>query len=48
MKKDPSIQQALGIPSAEAIYAVIALGYSDEVYQRTTGCKKVAPRYFEG
>ncbi len=48
IKKDPSIQQALGIPSEEAIYAVIALGYSDEVYQRTTGRKKPVQRYFEG
>lgn len=48
MKKDPSIQQSLGIPSEEVIHAVIALGYSDEVYQRTAGRKKVTPRYFEG
>jgi len=48
MKKDPSIKQAAGIPSEEEIYAVIALGYPDEVYQRTTGRKKVTPRYFEG
>ncbi|MDP2156193.1 MAG: nitroreductase family protein [Nitrospirota bacterium] len=48
MKKDPSIQQALGIPSEEAIHAVIALGYSDEVYKRTTGRKKPIQRYFEG
>lgn len=48
MKKDLSIQQTLGIPSEEAIHAVIALGYSDEVYQRTTGRKKPVQRYFEG
>ncbi len=48
MKKDPSIQLTLGIPPEEKIHAVIALGYSDEVYQRTAGRKKVAPRYFEG
>ena len=48
MKKDRSIQQAVGIPSEEEIHAVIALGYSGEVYQRTAGRKKVTPRYFEG
>ena len=48
MKKDPSIQKTIGIPSDEEIHAVIALGYPGEVYQRTTGRKKVTPRYFEG
>ena len=40
--------QSIGIPPAEEIHAVIALGYSDEVYQRTAVRKKVTPRYFEG
>ncbi|MBI5074042.1 MAG: nitroreductase family protein [Nitrospirae bacterium] len=48
MRKDPSIQQSLNMPAEEAIHAVIALGYSDEVYQRTTGRKKPIQRYFEG
>ena len=48
MKKDPSIQKSIGIPAEEEIHAVIALGYSDEVYQRVAGRKKVTPRYFEG
>jgi len=48
MKKDPSIQQSVGILSEEEIHAVIALGYSDEIYQRVAGRKKVTPRYFEG
>ncbi len=48
IKKDPSIQQSVGIPSEEEIHAVIALGYSDEVYQRVAGRKKVTARYFEG
>ena len=48
MKKDPSIQLTLGIPPEEQIHAVIALGYSDEVYERTTGRKKPTQRYFEG
>ena len=48
MKEDPLIQQSLGIPSEEKIYAVIALGYPDETYQRVAGRKKVTLRYFEG
>jgi nitroreductase/NAD-dependent dihydropyrimidine dehydrogenase PreA subunit len=48
MKKDPSIKRSVGIPAEEEIHAVIALGYSDEVYQRKAGRKKVTPRYFEG
>ena len=48
MKKEPSIRQSIGIPSDEEIHAVIALGYSDEVYQQVAGRKKVIPRYFEG
>jgi len=48
MKKDPSIKRSIGIPAEEEIHAVIALGYTDEVYQRVTGRKKVTPRYFEG
>ena len=47
MKKDPSIQKAVGIPSEEEIHVVIALGYSDEVYQRVAGRKKATLRYFE-
>jgi nitroreductase/ferredoxin len=48
IKRDPSIQRSIGIPTEEEIHAVIALGYPDEVYQRITGRKKVTPRYFEG
>ena len=48
IQKDPSIQQAIGIPAEEEIHAVISLGYPDEVYQRAAGRKKVTPRYFEG
>lgn len=48
MKKDPSIKKSIGIPSEEEVHAVITLGYSDEVYQRTAGRKNVTPRYFEG
>jgi nitroreductase/NAD-dependent dihydropyrimidine dehydrogenase PreA subunit len=48
VKNDPSIQISIGIPPEEKVYAVIALGYPAEVYQRTAGRKKVTPRYFEG
>jgi nitroreductase len=48
MKRDPSIQRAVGIPAEEEVHAVIALGYSDEVYERVAGRKKVTQRYFEG
>jgi len=48
MKKDPSIQRSIGIPSEEEIHAVVALGYQDEVYQRVAGRKNVTPRWFEG
>ena len=48
MKRDPSIQRSIGIPSEEDIHTVIALGYPDEVYQRIAGRKNVTLRYFEG
>jgi nitroreductase/NAD-dependent dihydropyrimidine dehydrogenase PreA subunit len=48
MKRDPSIRRSIGIPAEEEIHAVIALGYTNEVYQRIAGRKKVTPRYFEG
>lgn len=40
MKKDDGIQQSIGIPAKEAVYAVIALGYPDEQYARLAGRKK--------
>jgi nitroreductase len=48
MKRDPLIKRAVGIPAEEEVHAVIALGYSDESYERTAGRMKVTPRYFEG
>ena len=48
MRRDPSVRRSLGIPEEEDVYSVIALGYPDEVYQRTAGRRKVTPRYFEG
>ncbi|MDG4475001.1 nitroreductase family protein [Thiovibrio frasassiensis] len=46
MARNTKIQQALGIPAAEEIHAVIALGYPAEPYQRLTGRKPLTPRYF--
>ena len=48
LQEDPKIKLRLGIPADEKIYAVIALGYPDEVYQRATGRKLPVIRYFEG
>ena len=47
MKRDRSIQRLLGIPDKESTYAVLALGYPDEKYQRLAGRRKIDPRYFE-
>ena len=48
MKRDPRIKQRIGIPREEHIYAVIALGYSEEKYIKPAGRKKIVPRYYEG
>jgi nitroreductase/NAD-dependent dihydropyrimidine dehydrogenase PreA subunit len=48
MKNDRKIQGAIGIPAHETVYAVIALGYPDEFYQRQTGRKKPVIRVLEG
>jgi nitroreductase/NAD-dependent dihydropyrimidine dehydrogenase PreA subunit len=37
MKRDSSIQKTMGIPEEERVYAVIALGYPNEPYQRIAG-----------
>lgn len=48
MKRDPRIKQRIGISREEHIYAVIALGYSEENYIKPAGRKKIVPRYYEG
>lgn len=48
LKNDPAIARFMNIPENEKIYSVIALGYPDETYRRTTGRKRVSPRFFEG
>jgi nitroreductase len=45
MKRDPRIQQRLGIPKDEAIYAVIALGQPDQAFCRPAGRKKPMVRF---
>jgi nitroreductase len=47
IRRDKNIQKAIGIPDDETIYAVVALGYPDEYYQRQAGRKKPLIRSFE-
>ena len=46
MKRDRRILRWMGIPDDENAYAVIALGYPKERYQRVTGRKRALVRYF--
>ena len=45
MRRDPSIKHLIGIPAKEPVYAVIAIGYPDEPYQRPAGRRKPLLRY---
>lgn len=45
MQHDPAIKEILAIPRQEEIYAVIALGYPNEHYQRLTGRRPLQPRF---
>ena len=45
MQRDRTIVQSLGIPANETPYAVIAIGWPDEHYQRVAGRKAVVIRY---
>lgn len=47
MQYDPAIKDILAIPRPERIYAVIALGYPNEHYQRLTGRRPLQPRFPE-
>lgn len=47
MKRDRAIKQNIGIPDEEKVYAVIALGYTKEIYKISAGRKKVTSRYYE-
>ena len=46
MQNDKKIQQSLGIGRKETVYAVIALGYSTETYQRVAGRRRPLVRFF--
>ncbi len=46
MKRDPNIVRMLGIPDHETPYAVIALGWPEETYQRVAGRKPATIRFF--
>lgn len=45
MRHDASIAKKLGVGADEEIYAVIAVGYGREVYQRPAGRKRVEARF---
>jgi len=47
INRDQRIKKRLGMPKAEIVYSVIALGYPAEKYQRPALRKKVTPRYPE-
>ncbi|MFH0958148.1 MAG: nitroreductase family protein [Pseudomonadota bacterium] len=47
MKRNRKIQNSIGIPTDENVYAVVALGHTAEEYRRIAGRKKVTVRYFE-
>lgn len=46
IKNERKIQKIVGIPDEETVYAVIALGYPNEVYQRQAGRKSPVMRVF--
>jgi nitroreductase/NAD-dependent dihydropyrimidine dehydrogenase PreA subunit len=48
MNESSEIKRSIGIPEAETVYAVIALGYPDESYETVAGRKRPVMRYFEG
>lgn len=45
IKRDRNLKKLLGIPADESIFAVIALGYPDEQYEKAVYRKKITPRY---
>ena len=48
MKRDKSINRFIGLPDDETPYAVIALGYPDEQYDKVAGRKRAILRYADG
>lgn len=47
MERDPTLKDAVDIPRDETVYAVIALGYPNEKYERLTGRKRFTLRFVE-
>jgi nitroreductase/NAD-dependent dihydropyrimidine dehydrogenase PreA subunit len=47
LERQPAIKESLGIPRQEKVYAVIALGWPAEKYQRLTGRKETVVRFVE-
>jgi len=47
MKRDPSINSSIGLPDNETPYAVIAVGYPDEQYEKVAGRKRAVLRIVE-
>jgi len=45
MKRDKRINQSIGLPNDETPYAVIALGYPNEQYEKVAGRKSAILRY---
>jgi nitroreductase/NAD-dependent dihydropyrimidine dehydrogenase PreA subunit len=45
---DPRIKRDLGIPPAERVHAVIAVGHPKAPWKRPAGRRPVTPRYWEG
>lgn len=45
--QDRGVKRALGLPAGERVYAVIALGYPDEIYLRPAGRGRPLIRVFE-
>ncbi len=48
MAKDKALQESIGIPKDEKVYAVIALGHPDQTYVRCAGRKAFTLRWCEG
>jgi nitroreductase/NAD-dependent dihydropyrimidine dehydrogenase PreA subunit len=48
MKRDPSVQESIGIPKDETVYAVVAIGRPAVLYVRPSGRKQPVIRYFQG
>lgn len=47
MQRKPEISRQTGVPMGESLCAVIAVGYSDQIYRRPAGRKKAEIRFTE-